>query len=145
MKRYLIFALICVVTLTNCSISNNDSYSQQVYKPLWNLTNVSGGIAGVDNDFDLEDIVWSFNEATSTLTVTNNNTDDSIEDGLTSGNYDYSVIESGDNLYLVINSNEFGGLTISENLLVIDQNMTTSGTGADGFIYTFQKTLVLEE
>ena len=110
----------------------------------WNLTKVSGGISGVDIDYNIGTIIWSFDEINTMLTVTNSNTDDSLEDGLESGTYPYSVIDNGHDLFLSINSIEFGKLTISENQLEIDQNITTSGTGADGYVYTFQKTTVIE-
>lgn len=144
MKHTILITFLSLITLTNCSISNEDNPTPQVYKTYWHLVNVSGGFAGVNNDFELNKIVWSFIEIENILTVTNNNgTED--EDGLDTGTYTYSVFtDDNGNLFLSINSNEYGHLDISETQLIIDQNITTTGTGADGYIYTFRKILVLE-
>ena len=45
---------------------------------------------------------------------------------------------------LIIDDNEFGGLIILNNNLTIDQNLTSTGTGADGFIYSFQLVQTIE-
>jgi len=143
MKRYLLI-LFFSLALTNCSINSNDTNQPQVITVYWNLVNVSGGVSGVDIDYDTGDIVWLFDEVNTMLTVTNTNTDDALEDGLESGTYPYSVIDNGSDLFLSINETEFGSFTVSGNQLIIDQNITTGGTGADGYVYTFQKTTVIE-
>jgi len=143
MKPYLLVALVSIMFLTNCSIEDNGNDNTSKVTTLWNLINVSGGIAGVDNNFDMGDIVWTFNEVTSTLTVNNNNSDDGVEDGLNSGSYPYYVYESDEALFLIINTAEYGGFTVLENQLIIDQNSTSTGSGADGYVYTFQKSLVI--
>ncbi|WP_445738601.1 hypothetical protein [Mariniflexile sp.] len=142
MKRSIIIAFLSFIVLTNCSL-NTDNNTNQVVKTYWHLTNVSGGVAGIDQDFGLNKIIWGFDEITGKLTVNNTNTDD-VEDGLATGIYTYSVIEVENKAYLKIESNEFGGFTYSQTQLIIDQNMTSTGTGADGFIYTFTKVAVVE-
>jgi hypothetical protein len=47
---------------------------------------VNGGIAEVDTTFDLNKIIWTFNEENHILIVNNTNTDD-VEDGLDTGTY----------------------------------------------------------
>lgn len=143
MKRYILI-LFFSIFLTNCSINSNDTNQPQVITVYWNLVNIIGGVSGVDIDYNSGDIVWLFDEVNMVLTVTNTNTDDSLEDGLDSGTYPYSVIDDSHHLFLSINATEFGSFTISGNQLVIDQNITTSGTGADGYVYTFEKTTVIE-
>jgi len=145
MKPTLIIAFFSLLTFTNCSIDNNTNETPKVYVTYWHLINVSGGIAGVDNDFVMDKITWNFNEATGKLTVKNTNTDETIEDGLNTGTYTFSVTEVGSDKFLVVNSNEFGGLTFTETQLAIDQNKISNGTGADGFIYTFKRVVVVEE
>ncbi len=144
MKRTLIFAFFSLLAFTNCSIDNNNNETPQVYVTYWHLINVSGGVAGVDKDFPMDKIVWNFNDATGKLTVKNTNTDNTIEDGFDTGSYNFSVTEVGSEKYLVINSNEFGGFTFTETQLVINQNKISNGTGADGFIYTFKRVVVIE-
>ncbi len=144
MKHSILIAFLSLITISNCTINNDENYNPQVYKTYWHLVNVSGGFAGVNNDFDLNKIVWFFDETENTLKVTNTNSTD-VEDGLDTGTYPYTLI-TGDNnmLFLSINSNEYGFLDISETQLIIDQNITTNGTGADGYIYTFRRILVLD-
>ncbi|MFI0427847.1 hypothetical protein [Mariniflexile sp. HMF6888] len=144
MRPYILIAFLSFITLTNCSIGNNDDIPDQIITTYWHLTNVSGGVAGVDNDFDLNDIVWHFNNTTNKLTIKNTNTDDTIEDGFDSGVYNFSVTTVGSDEFLVINSNEFGKVVVTQTQLTIDQNMTTSGTGADGFIYTFTRVNIVK-
>ncbi|MDO7171685.1 hypothetical protein [Mariniflexile sp. AS56] len=145
MKHSILIIFLSFLTLTNCSTDNDDYYKEQVYRTYWHLINVSGGIAGVDNNFDLNKIVWTFDDETHTLTVSNTNTTD-VEDGFDTGEYTYSVTEDANKeQFLTIESNEFGHMTISETELIINQNMTTNGSGADGFMYTFKRVLVLEE
>lgn len=146
MKHYIIIAFCCLITLTNCSVNSNDDSTQQVFITYWHLRNVSGGIAGVDIDFELNDIVWNFDEINGELMVNNTNTNDAIEDGLNSGTYTFSVEQNETNRFLIIDSNEFGGFTISQTQLqlIIDQNITSTGSGADGFVYTFQRITVAQ-
>ncbi len=147
MKHFIVL-IVCFsfLTFTNCSISNDNNSDPQVIRVLWNLKNVSGGVAGVDNDFTTGKIVWEFNENTKKVTVTNSNTDNNLEDGLDSGTYSYDIITSGTSskAYLVIASNEIGSITVTETQLVINQNETSTGPVADGYIYTFNKTVIVE-
>lgn len=146
MKYYLVIACISFFTLTNCSLDGVDNTQPQVIRILWNLRNVSGGVSGVDNDFASGKIVWEFNEITKKLTVSNTNTDTSIEDGLDSGTYTYAITEVGSDDYLSIASNEVGKITItnSGNQLTINQNLKSTGTTTDGYIYTFDKSVIVE-
>ena len=134
--------MIFVVIITSCSI-NNDDDKPQVVRSEWHLKNVSGGLAGVNNDFDFNQVIWMFNELQGSLTVLNNNTN-AVEDGLDSGTYNYSLLDDGTTTFLIIDDNEFGGLIILNNNLTIDQNLTSTGTGADGFIYSFQLVQTIE-
>ncbi len=132
--------------VANCSISNSETETPPPnYKNLWHLTNVSGGIAGVNENFELKTIIWSFNDVTQKLTVTNNNSDDVIQDGLDSGVYDYSILNANDSSYLVVNDNELGELTFSQTAMQINGNKMSEGEGADGFIYLFQLQVVLAD
>lgn len=101
MKQYVYVLLILFsVTLTNCSLnSTSDTNTSQIVKSSWNLVNISGGFAGVNENFNTGEIVWSFNEDNSILTVTNTNTSGSIEYGPISGTYSFSVTNKGSNLF----------------------------------------------
>jgi hypothetical protein len=145
MRPNILIAFLSFITLTNCSIGNNEDLPDQIITIYWHLTNVSGGVAGVDNDFDVNDIVWHFNNTTNKLTVNNTNTDDTIEDGFDSGVYDFSVTTVGSDEFLIIDSNELGNVEATQTQLIIDQNITTSGTGDDGFVYTFTRETIVED
>lgn len=136
-------AAIFIFLLTSCSISSDNNVPQFV-RAEWHLKNVSGGIDGVNNNFDLNTIIWAFNESLGTLNITNNNTDTTKEDGFDTGNYTFSLINNSNNSFIVINQNELGSLTILNNQLIINQNEKSTGAGADGYIYTFKLVEITE-
>ena len=133
---------IYILTFTLLMLScNTDDNSQQNAEPTiggqWNLVNVIGGLAGVDDDFEVGLIIWDFNEDNLELTVTNNNTANVIYDGLSSGTYDYEVLSTtGEAAYLVIHN--FGInheiITLNASQLVLEE-----GVAADGFLLTFSR------
>lgn len=100
----------------------------------WSLTNVSGGFAGVDDDFTKGEIVWSFEAKGETLKVDNKDESNAIYKGLPTGTYAYSVLQGKDKYYLLVNDKEMGGILLAETKLVLDQNSTSFGSGADGFV-----------
>ncbi len=144
MKKTILILGIILFTLTGCSIEgDSNNQPSQITITEWNLINVTGGIAGVDHDFETGDIVWSFNNINALLTVNNNNTEDDLEDGLSTGSYNISFIETNDDLFLRISDQEFGEVIISgtdNEDMVIDQNSLSTGQGSDGFVYTFKRT-----
>lgn len=118
--------------LINCSTNNNLSIEQK-----FNLVNVSGGFAGVNENFDKGQIIWTFNEQNSTLNI-EKNTNESFS-GLNEGIYSYSIENINNHLFLHINENELGGVSTYENGVIIDENTRSTGSGADGFIMTLEK------
>lgn len=143
MRHTLLILFTCFFIFTNCSIKN-DNTTPDVVRVYYNLINVSGGIEGVDDYFELGTITWTFNDETGILTVVNENIDNTKQDGLDSGDYNYSVLNSGGNSFLIVDSNELGSLEYITNNLIINGNETSEGSGADGFIYTFSLTTVIE-
>ena len=79
------------------------------------------------------------------LTVVNNNTDEDKEDALESGTYIYSETQVNGKTYLNISGSEFGGFTLSSTHLILDQNVQSQGSGTDGYIYTFKKSVEVVE
>ncbi|MBJ6367341.1 hypothetical protein [Snuella sedimenti] len=142
MKRTFLIALSCVFLLTSCSVNTNDENNNQVVRYLWHIVNVTGGISGVDEQFSLDTIVWVFDELNGKLSVTNSNDDPEKEDGLDTGVYDFSIETIGGNTYLVVDDIEIGGITFpSLEEMILNENETSTGQGADGFIYSFQRTV----
>lgn len=128
---------ICVFVclgLVFLGCEKTDKARDDIFENLsWNLTNISGGFAGVDNDFDTGLIVWTFDSGS--LTVVNNNTSQDY-DVLASGDYSYSILQAGGKIYLKIDGLEMGEIVASPNSIVVDQNKKSTGAGADHFAFT---------
>lgn len=132
MKKLLLIIFTCTLCLS--SSCDNDNSSDKTES--WFLVNISGGIAGINEDFEKGIIVWTFNSEDSLLIVENTT---GSTNGFESGIYSYSILNVNGNRYLIVENNEIGGLVTSSNQLTIDQNMQSSGSGADGFILKFEK------
>jgi hypothetical protein len=143
MNLKIFISFIFFIVLTSCSLSN-DTSNPKFVKTEWHLKTVSGGIDGVNNSFDFNTVIWTFDESLGVFYVVNNNTNTSNEDGFDSGTYTYSLQDNGNNSFITINQNEFGSLTILNKQLIINQNEKSTGSGADGYIYTFQLVEVIE-
>jgi hypothetical protein len=142
MKTQLLFILCSFFILTNCSTNSTPATDPLEVQIKWSLINVSGGFSGVNKQFELETIIWHFNEETSSLTVINANEDESIEDGLNSGIYTFYVLNTNDKSFLIVDNNEFGNLVIDTESLTINQNITSEGDGADRYLYEFQRIII---
>ena len=131
---------ILILALITFGCNSDDDAQQDTNATLngpWSLINVSGGFAGVDDDFEIGLITWDFDIGNLQLTVTNNNTEAVIYDGLSSGDYDYQVLSTtGEVGYLVVHN--FGInheiVTVSSSELILDE-----GVAADGFLLTFSR------
>jgi hypothetical protein len=132
-------SLLMILSLGFFTSCNNDDDSNQVetLNGIWNVKNISGGFAGIDDDYDSGVITWTFNN--QVLTVENNESQGNIYSGFESGTYNYSTNEINGNNYILINDDEYGGFTLSINNLIINQNETSSGSGADGFMLQFER------
>ncbi|OUR94254.1 hypothetical protein A9Q87_00995 [Flavobacteriales bacterium 34_180_T64] len=137
--RILTFLLtLGVITFTSCD--NDDDSSQIVtFEGTWNLKNISGGFAGIDDEYDSGIITWTFNNQNLMLNVINNSSQESIYSGYESGTYTYSITESNGSEYIVINTEVFGKLILLGNNLTLNQDETPSGSGADGFLLQFER------
>jgi hypothetical protein len=138
MQKNLMFIFLSVLFVTvSCSDTNDD-----IKDPIdgeWHVANISGGFAGINDDYAHGAIIWNFDSQTSKLTVANNNTANTLYDGLDSGEYPYSILTKNKVLYLLINGQEFGGITLSQNELSFNQNELSTGSGADGFVVLLEK------
>ena len=97
---------------------------------------VSGGLAGINIDYNQGDVKWSFNLENNTLIVENNIITTGPEDiyaGLESGTYNIEITQSGEIQTLFINNTERGVLILLNHNLKIDDRF------ADGFITEFER------
>ena len=131
MKK-VVYILVSVLLLS-CSL--NDDGNTPTRDAKWSLINISGGIAGIEIILDKGQITWVFDEANNSLIVEVNIDDPLI--GLSEGTYSYDLETIGNELFLFVDSSEFGAITISDTQLKIDQNITSTGTTADMFLFRF--------
>jgi hypothetical protein len=129
--------ILSLVFFTNCN-NDDDSNQTETLSGIWNLKNVSGGLQGINMDYNQGEVEWNFNLDTNTLTVENNIITTGPEDiyaGLDSGTYNFQVEQNGETETLFINNSERGVIILlsSTNLKIDD------GLAADGFITEFER------
>ena len=130
MKRKVIFFGLLIL----CLACEKDTPPELISVSGWSLHNVSGGIAGINIDYSTQDVIWSFSE-NGKLSVENkviSTGAEQIHAGFSSGDYTYSIVESGNVEILMVDSVEVGILKITQGSLTLDDNLA-----ADGFLKTF--------
>ena len=137
-KNLFLTLLFGIGLLVGCTDDTNISPQDQSLNGTWKLINLSGGFAGLNENYPSGTITWTFNSQNQTIIV-DNNEPTSKSFIFDSGTYNYSIIEINNQKYLKIENDEYGGLTISTNSLTVDQNDISWGVGADGFILIFEK------
>jgi hypothetical protein len=134
MKVYAIIPFLGLIfALNGCSTDGTPENNDKL-NGTWSLINVSGGFAGVDEDIEKGEIVWKFNAGEETLVVSDNYGSNDHYYGLPIGTYTYSVLEGEGQYYLQLNDKEVGQVIVAKSKFLLDQNSTTSGSGADGFV-----------
>ena len=135
MKSTFFMFLIAISALATSCDNDDDSLRQPTISGTWNLINITGGLAGIDADFEPGVITWTFNAETSMLSVENNHPEnETIYDGLETGTYSYSISNTDDEARLIIDDGDFGSYILSKNQLIIDQYY-----GADGYLFTLER------
>ena len=136
-KGILYVVLGLFVVFVGCS--DDDEPQADPLDGAWSIINISGGFAGIDDDYTQGDIVWNFDTISSEIGVQNNNPTNTIYDGLDSDEYPYTILTVGKDKYLQINGQEFGRMSISQDMMTLNQNFLSTGNGADGFVLLFAK------
>lgn len=130
--KFLVLLFAAILVLPACD-NDDDTVPQKVtIDGTWHLKNVSGGFAGVDEDFSRGEVIWTFDGGNSTLSVKNNS--ERTFSGLPVGTYAYSVSEVEGDEVLFIDENKFGITVISTSEMTIDQ-----GLASDGFLFMFER------
>ena len=130
------FYILALMLLTLSCSSDDDAQqdSEPTLNATWSLVNVSGGFAGVDDDFESGIITWHFNNESSEITVTNNDTSNAIHSGYASGTYSYEVLTTSNETSVVIENTDLRIISLTTNQLILDEGMIS-----DGFQYTFSR------
>jgi hypothetical protein len=148
MKSIKLLTLMTFFALVGCHDDDNDYVP--VYTPpvtenvdgAWELSNVSGGIAGTNDDFAPGEVTWIFNEENHTVEVLNNNTDEDKVDFFDSGTYNYGVVINQTTPELCgfnfsIDGVNLGCFTITE------EQFTMSMVEADGHMITLKRPQII--
>ena len=119
---------ILLFQLSACTDDFDDNLPEKPEPTLlgsWKLVNVSGGFANQNFDFEAGLITWTFND-NQTVTIVNNNTDDSKADYFDSGIYPYEYVltnDSGQNINeVIIDGQRMGETVLLINQLTMDQS-----------------------
>ena len=144
MKNTSIFTAILIFTLVTfgCSSDDDNHNAPQNLVGSWHLVKTTGTIAGINHEFAEGTIIWTFN-TNNTVTVVNNNENESLQSGFESGTYSYNV---GNNpgsptslpecaKYINISTDEFNCMVLEATELEIREGI------ADGINYHFKKDL----
>lgn len=138
MKIFIKLLLFCF-TFFQLSCQNDtesNSLNEKIARE-WQLTKVSGGFVGINQVFNPNQITWSFNSITGTVSIINNTADESLYDFFETGVYNYQIetmlIEGELAEVLLIDNLEMGCISIVDHKLFLHQ------TYADGFQLEFIK------
>ena len=134
MKTYFYFLALMLLTLSCKSDDDADQNLNPTLIGSWSLVNVSGGFAGVDDDFNDGVILWNFTNNPSEITITNTNTTEVVHSGYPSGAYSYEIETTPNDTIVVIENTDLRIISLTTNQLILDE-----GVVSDGFQYTFNK------
>lgn len=98
----------------------------------WSLSNINGGLLGVDQDYVRNEIVWSFDA--DTLTIMDNTSDKNI--GLQAGHYAYELTQSEANgaYFLSVDGGRLGFISILHA-----SSFSVDDRAVDGLQYIFER------
>lgn len=127
-----IFVILLAFCTLSCSLGDDTEPTQSAK---WNLIQITGGVAGINVTLERNVITWVFDELNGTLTVEENVQGESY--GLIEGTYSYSFQNIANAEFIFIDGIEYGSINIGQTSFTIDQNITSTGTMADGFEFRF--------
>lgn len=136
MRNLKILAILSAVMLFLGCNSDDDQNTQVTLQGQWKLIEVSGTIAGINDEFEPGVITWNFNPQTETFAVVNNNTDESKQDVFDTGTYSYDIVpatttNSVCGQTIELDDVNYGCFTTTSTTLQINQGE------ADGIILKF--------
>jgi hypothetical protein len=128
---------VLVITAFACKKTIETPPNEITLNGNWNMKNVSGGLMGLNLDYNPGEVIWNFNTSTNELLVTNNiltTGPKSIYARFQSGTYNYFTIANNSMEQLYVDSALIGVITIGPSTLNLDD-----GVAADGFMTVFEK------
>lgn len=134
MRLLLILSILACFSIFSCT-SNKDF--NEDFQDSWSLTNVSGGIAGLNCDYELDVIVWSISQAL--IEVTNNSTPNGLCDNTFPESASYNILENGGDHYLNYNDSPYGLINIEGDNMTINGTFNPDGEVSDAFTYQFSR------
>ena len=127
--------LLLLIAVYSCTDTDDNTTDAELLNGSWKLLRVSGSIAGVDHTFPPGTITWTFDADSRTLSVDNNNTNPTLQDGLENGVYDFGFMNSQApetcQTTLLIDGEDYGCYIFEGETLRISQAYT------DGLMYDF--------
>ena len=147
MKQLFVLILLSLF-LSGCSSTENAPLNPIVsgnitpapsLQGTWNLTKVSGGIAGINEVLGPGQIQWVFDVELSSLTVDNQKADGPMYTGVESGSHPYNLFKQNQANYLFVQDREIGRVVIVDGMLQINGNERSDGSGADFYLFTFTR------
>jgi len=132
MKNFkLVLLAVIVGFLVSCNNDDNN-YKSIGLNGTWNLVRISTPVTGESEEIDVNDVVWTFNEAKRKITIADSREMQPQENGINASvTYDYNIVNWGEvcNEALSFNQKQYGCITIEEN------NLTISTSATDGPVY----------
>ena len=128
-------AAIAAGTLFLSCNNDDDATPVESISGTWKMQNVSGGLQGINIDYQDGDVDWTFDTDSQTVRVENRILTTGPEDiyaGPETGSYPYEVEQLGQTQILYLDEEVMGGIILSGNTLTID-----SGSDADGLVTIF--------
>ncbi|WP_298506960.1 hypothetical protein [uncultured Maribacter sp.] len=135
-RFFIFFILTSTIFFTNCG-KDKDENTLEPISGVWHLKNVSGGITGININYNRGLVKWTFNNKNHKLSVENNILTTGPEDiyaGLDTGVYSYEIRKDGQIETLYIENNKRGVVIIANDSLKLDDNVA-----ADGLIKEFKR------
>lgn len=128
MKR-IILGVGLMLAMIGCSSDVEDEILNSSIDTTWSLKKISGGLAGVNLNYDSGEVYWIFNSANNTLTIENNlvsNGPKMSHGGPVSGVYSF-VLNSTDSVLYIQNMKRGRVFLTASGGLNIDDNVATDG------------------
>jgi hypothetical protein len=122
-KLKTLFCFLLILALNSCNDKDDGTVNR--LDGTWKLINISGTIAGINENYPEGAINWTFNTTNKTVSVVNT-TSPLSPDGLATGTYSYVISQNLNtticNQKITINNIDFGCFDLSDSNLKLTQS-----------------------